>query len=275
MSNLTRWGWACALSLCASATILVASPQEANKPLEETRLLALVAGNALPENIVAAIEGRGLAFQPTPEYQTLLTQAGATPEVFSAIGKAAVGAASKAGSGKKDAGSWPHLAAAGRLLREKKYREAQREINAAMEAGAGKLDAGFVMGEALRQREEWMLAVAVYNEIARQDGDFPEAQTKRSFVLYKAGDPEDSFRAAELALDATPNNAEAHKNAGLALERMQKYDAALAEYREALRLKPDYEAVRYNLGILLHNKDSFDALEQNLQSSQQPVAGNN
>jgi hypothetical protein len=31
---------------------------------------------------------------------------------------------------------------------------------------------------------------------------------------------------------------------------MRKFDAAVVEYKEALRIKPDYAVVRYDLGLL-------------------------
>jgi len=247
--------WACVLLWGARTTLGESAPQEKGRPLEAARLLALVAGNALPENIAALIESRGLAFQPTEEYQKLLKQAGANAGVTKALQKARVNAG---GDAKGETQVWSHLSLAGKLIREKKYGVGETELNAALQAGADKLEAGFVMGEALRQQEEWEKAAAVYMEIVNEDKDFPEAQTKLSFLLYREGDAEQSLRAAKAALAATPNNAEAHKNAGLALETMRKYDAAEKEYQEALRLKPDYENVHADLGILLYDKNDYD-----------------
>jgi len=250
------WVCACVLLLVAGTTLGESVPQETGRPLEAARLLALVAGNALPENIAALIESRGLAFQPSEEYGRLLKQAGANAGVMKALQKARVAAG---GDAHGEVQVWAHLSLAGKLIREKKYVAGETELNAALQAGADKLEAGFAMGEALRQREEWAKAAAVYLEIVNEDKDFPEAQTKLSFAFHKAGDNEASLRAAKAALEATPNNAEAHKNAALALDGMQKPDAAIQEYREALRLKPDYEAVHYDLGLLFYNQNNLDA----------------
>jgi tetratricopeptide (TPR) repeat protein len=247
--------WACVVSLCAGAAVGGAAPQETGRPLEAARLLALVAGSALPENIQALIEVRGLAFQPSEEFEKLLKQAGANAGVMKALKKAKVSAG---GDATGETQVWAHLSLAGKLIREKKYGEGESELTAGLKAGADKLEAGFVMGEALRQQEEWEKAAAVYMEIVKEDKDFPEVQTKLSLVLYKAGDPEESLRAAKAALEATPNNAEAHKNAGLALEAMRKYDAAEKEYQEALRLKTDYQLVHFDLGLLFYYQNNFD-----------------
>jgi tetratricopeptide (TPR) repeat protein len=234
---------------------MAAMTQEAKNPLDATKLLSLVAGNALPENVKAVVKERGLAFTPSAGYRTLLSEAGASAEELEAVGKAS---ARPGTENQQKEQSLKHLAAAGKLIKEQKYGEAENEVNEAMQLGGGRLEAGFVMAEALRRQEQWATATMVYTEVLNQEPDFPEAQTKLSFVLYRAGHEEEALRSAKAALRVTPNNAEAHKNAGLALEAVQKFDAAIEEFREALKIKPDYENVRYDLGLLLYDKNDFD-----------------
>jgi len=61
---------------------------DAKKPLTDSELLALVAGNALNENIAHEIESRGLAFSATDAYRSQLTAAGADAHVLTALSKA-------------------------------------------------------------------------------------------------------------------------------------------------------------------------------------------
>jgi len=258
MSRATHLRGILVLSVCMFGVIAAAAPQAEKKPLDATKLLALVAGNALPENIVAEVTAEGLSFTPSEEYRAQLTEAGATKEVLKSVSQAKVRAGTAEEETKREQLSWPHLAAAGKLIRTEKYNEAVKELNEAIERGGPKLATGFVMGEALRRQEEWTKAAEVYAEIIKEDEDFPEAQTKLSYLFYRVGDAEESLRAAKAALAVTPNNAEAHKNAGLALESMQKFDASAAEYREALRIKPDYTYVLYDLGNLLLKQKDFD-----------------
>jgi tetratricopeptide (TPR) repeat protein len=257
MSKAMRWGCTLVSSVCMFVVVVAATTPAEKKPLDATKLLALVAGNALPENIVAEVTAGGLSFTPSDEYRAQLTEAGATEEVLRSVSQAKVRAGEEEET-TKERQSWPHLAAAGKLIRAEKYDEAVTELNEALGGRGPKLASGFVMGEALRRQQEWTKAAEVYAEIIKEDENFPEAQTKLSYVLYRTGDAEESLRVAKAALAVTPNNAEAHKNAGLALESMQKFDASTAEYREALRIKPDYAYVLYDLGLLLYRQNDFD-----------------
>jgi hypothetical protein len=56
--------------LVAFAGVSFTSAQDVKKPLADSELLALVAGNALNENIAHEIELRGLAFSATDAYRS-------------------------------------------------------------------------------------------------------------------------------------------------------------------------------------------------------------
>jgi tetratricopeptide (TPR) repeat protein len=230
---------------------------EHTRPLTDREVLALVAGNALSENIVNEIDSRGVAFRPSDTYRSQLILAGASAPLLAALGKAKVSEPSATTENKSASELLQHLASAGKLMRAQRYQAAAEELNGALLAGAGP-EAGFVMGEVLRRQQQWPMAASVYEEILQKDPGFPEARTKFSYLLYRLCDPEESLEQAEAALARTPDNAEAHKNAGLALQILGQFRAATAEYKEALRIKPDYDAVHYDLGILLYSKGDLD-----------------
>ena len=71
-----------------SRTLVAA--QAPAEPLRASTLLALVAGNALPENIVNQIKTNGLAFRPDGAYRSLLKSAGADTSVLTAFDTARV-----------------------------------------------------------------------------------------------------------------------------------------------------------------------------------------
>ena len=58
------------------------------------------------------------------------------------------------------------------------------------------------------------------------------------------------------AIRLKPDYAEAHYNLGIALTDQGKLDEAVAEYRAAIRLQPDYAEAHYNLGIALGTRAS-------------------
>jgi hypothetical protein len=63
--------------LIAFSSICFGCAHNSKRSLADRELLALVAGNALSENIVQEIDSRGLAFRPTDGYRSQLADAGA------------------------------------------------------------------------------------------------------------------------------------------------------------------------------------------------------
>jgi tetratricopeptide (TPR) repeat protein len=243
--------------LFGGSAMRAAAADSEKKPLRPTELLALVAGNALPENVVHEIAVDGLAFRPNDSYRTLLKTAGADSKILAAVNSAKVVAeiAPEADSGKD---LLQQIAKVGNLIHEKRYEEATNELTSAVKASFKSPECGFVMAQVLREEQQWEAAAGVYNGVLRLEPDFPEVHAKLSFVLYRLNDFETALTEAHAALKLNPENPEAHKNAGLALMSMQKFDAALAEYQDALRLKPDYEAAHVNMGILYIAKSDWD-----------------
>src|SRR5258706_8374859 len=87
-------------------------------PLRQTELLALVAGNALPENIVNEIRARGLAFRMDASFRAQLTAAGAAPSILAALA-AVKPPAQQASEDKPDPALLQHIAAAAKLIKDK------------------------------------------------------------------------------------------------------------------------------------------------------------
>ena len=62
----------------------------------------------------------------------------------------------------------------------------------------------------------------------------------------------------EHTLAVTDNNWLPHYNLGFALDRQGQTEAAVTHYREALRIKPDYEPAHNNLGLVLEKLGQYD-----------------
>jgi tetratricopeptide (TPR) repeat protein len=242
------------LSICC-ASVVTRAAEPTLKPIQASELLALVAGNALPANVVHEIDTRGLNFHPDDAYRTLLKKAGADATTLAAMDKARV---AEGAEDKPEIDLLQHLSTAKVLMADKHYSEAAKELSAALELSFARPETGFVMGELLRRQEEWPQAAAIYSAVLREAPDFPEIHTKLSYILYRLEDDVRALDEAKAGLAQNPDDAEAHKNAGLALMSAKKREAAEAEYREALHLKPDYAAVYYDLGILYQDRKAYD-----------------
>lgn len=256
MSNVFLRGLVAAIALLAITPGRTTADQK-HKPLQQIELMALVAGNALSEDIVHEITTDGLAFHPDDAYRAALKEAGADSTVLKALGQSSVTLV----DGQEDranSGVLKHLSNAAAFARDGKYDAAEREAGAALTDSFRVAECGFVMGEIERQQENWEAAALSYRTVLARAADFPDSHTKLSYILYRKGDDDEALREARAALAINPNSPEAHKNAALALEGERKFTAAAQEYEEALRLKPDYQFVRYDLGNLFRDQGQLD-----------------
>lgn len=253
------------LSLLLTSLLIcfTAVAESSDRPIRKTELLALVAGNALPENIVHEIHARGVAFRLDDSYRAQLTAAGTSPLILSAL-NALQPAAKVATEDEPDPALLRHISSAARLMKDKHYEEAADQLTDALPGNFERFEIGFVMGEVLRQQERWAEAAAVYAQVLREAPDFPEVHTKLSYIAHHLGDPEQGVREAKIALNRNAENAEAHLFLAISLSDLHKSEAATGEYREALRIKPAYAQAHYSLGVMLYgNGDKKGALEEN------------
>src|SRR5580692_10949958 len=217
-----------------SQRIALCSP----RPLSKAELLALVAGDILPENVAFDIQSRGLAFVPDASYRSLLKSTGADAKVFAAISaaKTAAGEASSA----SEAQLLQHLSHSGALLKSGKLDDAGDELTDALSRSSAKSEIGFVMGMVLIKQERYPEAGAIYSQILSEDPEFPELHARLSLTYYETGNADEALRQSKAALAENPNNPVAHLNAGAALQMLQDFDAAKAEYQKSIQSKPDY-----------------------------------
>ena len=59
-------------------------------------------------------------------------------------------------------------------------------------------------------------------------------------------------------LDIVPDNARAHYNLGLVIQKQGRLDEAISRYRQAIKLKPDHVQAYNNLGLALSSQGRFD-----------------
>ena len=239
----------CIIFLLTALLLLFAAPKivsAAPKPMTASELMSLVAGEALPDNIVRELCLRGVQFHADDEYRAELKSAGAGTAVLDALSTANFFDAN-AVTPVVSTEFIRHLSNAGAALRARNFDSAMAELDAATAGSRPGPETAFVVAAVLTEMGDAEEAEPVLEEMLRRYPEFPEVHTKLSFVFYALGDAADGFSEAKAALLGTPENAEAHKNAGLNLSKMQNEAAAIAEYRRALAAKSDYELVRVEL----------------------------
>jgi tetratricopeptide (TPR) repeat protein len=69
------------------------------------------------------------------------------------------------------------------------------------------------------------------------------------------------------ALEVTENNWLAHDELGAALEQKGQMEEAILEFREAVRLNPEFADLQYNLGVALGKKGQTDAAIRQFQEA--------
>lgn len=114
-----------------------------------------------------------------------------------------------------------------------------------------------VRGEALLRHNRPLEAAASLQEGLRLREDYADAHNSLGRAYWLLNQPEAALRhyrrAAELCLrDGRPDSAaRAWNNIGIVHRSLDNNQEAMAAYREAVRLDPEFAAVRNNLGFLL------------------------
>ena len=229
----------------------------APRPLSKSELLALVAGQAVPEDILGEIRLFGLNFRPDAAYVALLKTAGADAKVLAALPSAKF-VTSKEADRVSDAEFLRQLSNAGKFIHAGQLDQAASELDASLTEDAKKPAAGYVMGEILIKQDRVPDALAVYSEVLQQDPDFPEVHVRLSYAYLETNEPEEGLRQSKATLERNPDNPVGHLNAGIAYQQLGKMDAAKSEMQLAIRCKPDYDLAYSSLGSLLDDLRDFD-----------------
>lgn len=100
-------------------------------------------------------------------------------------------------------------------------------------------------------------AEALYQQILQVTPNHPDALHLLGALAHQVGKNEIAVELISKAIGARPSSL-MHYNLGLALNAQGKLDAAVASYRNALLLKPDYAEAHNNLGLALQAQGKFD-----------------
>jgi len=90
----------------------------------------------------------------------------------------------------------------------------------------------------------------------------PEEFLRRGNLWMNLKEYDEAEKEYREAIRINPNFAGAHNNLGNLLANLQQYDEAEKEYREAIRINPNYALAHNNLGVLLMNLQRYDEAEK-------------
>lgn len=115
------------------------------------------------------------------------------------------------------------------------------------------------LGNALKHHLEGRLeeAETVYKRILELEPDNPTALNHLGALAYQAGKPDEASKYIAKALRRSPRYAAAHNNLGLALYDLGKLDDARRHFRKSFFLEPSADA-SFNLGNVLSDQGVED-----------------
>src|SRR5436309_1866218 len=95
-------------------------------------------------------------------------------------------------------------------------------------------------------------------DLSRRRQEEAEECNNRGVSLYYRGALEAALAAFRRAIELVPEYAEAHNNLGLVLSKLGQEKEATEAFQEALRIDPGMAEVYNNLGFMYHTSGKFD-----------------
>jgi tetratricopeptide (TPR) repeat protein len=102
-----------------------------------------------------------------------------------------------------------------------------------------------------RRNRDYRTELTIWSDTVAKRPDNALAHNDLGIALDKAGCLPEAIAQFELAARVAPDYAEARYNLGVALQKTGRISEAIGCFEEAVRLKPDYADAHYNLGTCL------------------------
>ncbi len=169
-----------------------------------------------------------------------------------------------------NARAFEHLGTA--MVKKGKLEEAIENYRRAVTIDPDFTSAHANMGNALTQTGLFDEAILHYDRVRLLDPHHVEARLNRGHALDMLGRAEESIEAYREATQVGGPRADpgilarAHYNLGSAVGRQGDFDGAVLHYREAIRLRPDYEKAHYSLAWVFERQGHLGAAIRHYES---------
>src|SRR5207249_7475679 len=142
------------------------------------------------------------------------------------------------------------------------YNEALREYRLAVERGEDRRLTLQAMAEVHLLKHDFAAALELYETLLREVPDSPKLWNERGVVLHQAGRTDEALASYRHATEVDPQYALAWNNVGVVLAHQADTEDAIEAFRKALQLSPEFVGARLNLALLLTHLRRFQlALE--------------
>ena len=122
----------------------------------------------------------------------------------------------------------------------------------------------FTVGMARYAAADWDGAIARFIDALNQTAEPVRALDQSTVYFYRGnacyfkGDYERAIADFDQAIELKPDDADAYFNRGVVYYYKGDYDHAIAEYDQAIKLKPDYPAAYNNRGLAYADKGDYE-----------------
>jgi tetratricopeptide (TPR) repeat protein len=102
-------------------------------------------------------------------------------------------------------------------------------------------------------------AQVLYEEILEASPDQADALHLLGVIASQTLNPARAVELISKAIQIDPGNAVAYSNRGIALQKLERWDAALCDYDQAIAIQPDLALAHCNRGNVLKELEEWDA----------------
>jgi tetratricopeptide (TPR) repeat protein len=132
-----------------------------------------------------------------------------------------------------------------------------------LDRALGQLEAGLNLSSSGLPAPDWDNAIEGLRQLLVKDPKRADAHNMLGLVFGRKGVRSDEVVAEfREAVRLRPDFAQAYNNLGLVLAQSDNDEAATAAFREAVRLRPDYAEAHANLGATLSSTDNEQAISE-------------